>query len=224
MPDFVFAQYVLLQLLRSFGWPRKADLLGHNAIVEATVVDVCVHLLIQIGVSLGTGRPALAVRLLADTFQQRDWSGHSATELLDSLDPNQRVVDNRNQQPYEAIAPTSLADLGRKEIPWEWLGDPRLAIHFTGAFGQALIWGLLHPKEAENALNEQRFNYEQHAPFWQAAGSKISSQYTWTTNEDFYKNCEEMVESFVSERRPLVNTPKELLSEPRIVRRLGNSL
>jgi hypothetical protein len=223
MPDFVFAQYALAQLLRSLGWPRKAGFLGHKATVEATVVDVCAHELVQIGISLGIGRPALAVRLLADTFQQRDWSGNSATELLDSLDPNERVVANRNQRPCEAIAPPSLAKMGRKSIAWEWLGDSRLAPHFTGAFGQGLIWGLLHPKEAENALNNDRRHYEQRAPFWRAAGAKISPQYAWATNEDFYKNCEEIVESFVSERRPLVNTPQELQLEPRIARRLKGS-
>ncbi len=221
MPDFVFAEYVLAGLLRSMGWPRKAGFLGHKTVVETTVMDVAARQLVTIGIGLGVGRPALAVRLIADTLQ-RDWSGNSAAEFLESFDPNQRVVANRNQRPCEAIGPTSLADMGRKSIPWQWL-QTKLALHFTGAFGQGLIWGLLHPEEAENALNEDRLHYEQEAPFWQAAGSKISLQYAWTTNEDFYKNCEEMVENFVHEGRPLVNTPQELQLEPKIVRRLKDS-
>jgi len=219
MPELVFAEYVLAQLFRSVGWPRKSGFFGHNIVVETSVVDIVGRQLVIIGIGLGVGRPVLAVRLIADSFQKRDWSKQSATEFLESLDPNQRVLTNPNQRPCEVIAPT-MENMGRKSIPWKWLCEPRLAIHYTGTFSQALIWGLLHPEEAENALNEERLLYEQWVPFLQSAGTMISTQYAWSTNEDFYKNCEEIVKIFVHDIRQLVDTPKELRSEASIERRL----
>jgi hypothetical protein len=214
---YVLAQFILAQLLRNMGFPQKK--FGKKAEVNTRAVDSAVQILIQIGIGLGVGRPALAVHALADSFQLRDWSGDSATKLLNSIDPNQRIVTNCNKRPCQAIAPPSLADMGRESIPWQSLGDPRLAPHYTGAFAQGLIWGLLYPKEAEKASDMERIYYEQQAPFWISHGLKISPKYAWATNADFYNNCEQMVESFVSDRRPLVNTPKELLSEPRIMQR-----
>lgn len=201
------------------GWPRKKGFLGNKAVVDTTVVDRSVHQLVRMGVGLGAGRPALAVHLLADAFRGRNWSTDSAAELLDSLDPNQRVTANSEQRPWETIPP-SMANLGRNSIPWEWLADPRIETHYTGAFVCGLIWGLLHPKEAEKALNDDRLKYNQWAPMLQADGLEISSQFPWATNEDFHRDCEEIVKNFVSERRQLVAIPAELQAEARLMQRL----
>ncbi|MEK7777412.1 MAG: hypothetical protein AAB303_02150 [Chloroflexota bacterium] len=215
-----FALYTLAGILQSVGWPRKTGFLGRKAVVDVTVVDQAAYQLVEIGIGLGAGCPALAVHLLADAFQGRNWATDSATELLDSLDPNQRVMANPKQQPWKTISPPSMTNMGRNSIPWEWLGEPRIAVHYAGAFAQGLIWGLLHPKEAEIALSEDRLKLEQQSPMWRAAGLRVSSEFPWATIEDFYKNCEEIVANFVSEKRPLATTPAELQVEPKLVRRL----
>ena len=113
-----------------------------------------------------------------------------------------------------------MANMGRNSIPWGWLGEQRIAVHYAGTFAQGLIWGLLHPKEAANTLSEHRLKLEQQAPMWQAAGLRISSEFPWAADEDFYRNCEEIVENYVHERRPLEPIPAELQAEPRLLRRL----
>ena len=114
----------------------------------------------------------------------------------------------------------TMANMGRNSIPWGWLGEQRIAVHYAGTFAQGLIWGLLHPKEAANTLSEHRLKLEQQAPMWQAAGLRISSEFPWAADEDFYRNCEEIVENYVHERRPLEPIPAELQAEPRLLRRL----
>lgn len=214
------ALYALVGMLESMGWPRKAGFLGRKAVVNTAILDQAAHQVVQIGVGLGAGRPAVAVRVLSDAFGARDWSTANATELIDELDLNQLIQGHANQRPWKTISPPSVAEMGKTSIPWEWLGEPEIAIQYAGVFVQGIIWGLLYPAEAEKALDSDRVDYEQRAPEWQKAGLEIESQYMWQTNEDFYKYCEEVVNNFESERRPLVTSAAELQAEPRVARRL----
>jgi hypothetical protein len=120
--------YVSLCTLRLGGNPTIARLasedgfLGRKAVVDVTVVDQAAHQLVQIGIGLGVGRPELAIHLLADAFQGRNWSTDSVTELLDSLDPNQLVVANPEQQPWMAISLPYYGEHGQKFDPMGMAG------------------------------------------------------------------------------------------------------
>ncbi len=222
MADFNFASYCLAGLLREVGFPRKSGLLRRKNIVDASAVDVAAKEMVRIAVGLGAGRPDLAIRLVADAFQDRDWSADGATgatEFIDFLDVSEKLAENPDAPPWQAIA-LPLKDMGRESIPWEWLGEPGLAVHYVGSFAQGLLWGLLHPDEAREILDAGRVGYEQRAPFWINAGLEISSEYAWPTPDHFYRTCEELVRSFESERRPLVDAPPELLAERRVAERL----
>ena len=80
------ASYVLAGILRSIGKPSKSGFLGRKLVVEATVVDGAFEQMLLIAIGLGTGRPFLAVRLIGDLFQDREWTAQSAAELVDFLD------------------------------------------------------------------------------------------------------------------------------------------
>ena len=152
-------------------------------------------------------------------FQDRDWSASSPEELIDFLDVHERVVDDRDALPWDTIA-GRFADVSEKSIPWEWLAQPELELHYTGWCAQGLLWGFLHPREASDALDTDRVLYSERAPEMIRLGLRISREYAWATNEDFYQWSEELVRTFEAESRPLADTPAELLAEHRLAQRL----
>ena len=113
--------------------------------------------------------------------------------------------------------------LGKDQIPWNWLGEPGIALHYTGWFAQSLLWGILYPNEAQVAVDTDRSHYEKEASSWREHGLEVSPQYPWPSNESFFQYCEELVNNFEAQRRPLADTPAELLSEPRIASRLQSN-
>ena len=215
-----FAAYCLAGLLRSMGWPHTSGFLRRREVVDPSVVDVAAVQMVQIGVGLGAGKPHLAIRFIADAFQDREWSADGAEELLDFLDVSKQVADAPDQPPWRTIAPSPLATIRQEPIPWEWLGRSELTADHLGSLAQGVFWGFLHPLEAERALDADRASYEERAPEARKRGLEVSPDYAWSTNEDFYRNAEELVANFEAERRPLADAPPQLLAEPRVSQRL----
>jgi len=215
-----FPSYALAGILQSTGWPRKSGFLGRKLVVHTKELDLGIEQLLKIGVAVGAGRPRTALRLIADAFD-RDWTADSVRELVDFLVVGPRVAASPDETPWQVIAGPKFAEQGKEYIPWNWLDEPQLALHYTGWFAQALLWGTLHPQEASDALETDRTNLEERAGWWKAEGLDVSPD-TWPkNNEELFKVCEELVNSFETERRPLAEAPGELLSEPRVARRLG---
>jgi len=202
------------------GGPHTSGFLRRREVVDPLVVDVAAVQMVQIGVGLGAGKPHLAIRFIADAFQDREWSADGAEELLDFLDVSERVADAPDQPPWRTIAPLPLATIRQEPIPWEWLGRSELAADHLGSLAQGVFWGFLHPSEAERALDADRASYEEGAPYARKRGLEVSPDYPWPTNEDFHRQAEELLSSFEAERRPLADVPPELLAEPRVARRL----
>ena len=214
-----FASYVLVGILQSAGEPKKSGFLGRKLVVHTKALDLGIEQLLKIGVAVGAGRPRIALRLIADSFD-RDWTAESVRELVDFLNIEHLVTASPDQPPWQVIAGPGFAEQGKEYISWNWLGEPQIALHYTGWFTQALLRGILHPQEASDALETDRTNLEERAGWWKAKGLDISPD-TWPkNNEELLKVCDELVNSFEAERRPLADVPGELLSEPRIARRL----
>jgi hypothetical protein len=214
-----FATYALAGILQSVGWPRKSGFLGRKVIVQAKVIDLAVEQLLKIGVTLGAGQPKAALRLIADSFD-RDWTADSVRELVDFLNVDHLITANPERSPWQAIG-LGFGEMGKEYIPWNWLGEPQLALHYTGWFTQALLWGILHAREARAALDADRRLLEERADLWKQQGLNISPD-TWpSNNEEALRVCEELVSAFEVERRPLPKVSGALLEEPRIARALA---
>ena len=78
-----------------------------------------------------------------------------ARELIEFLDVDRQVNAKPDYPPWRAIAGPGFAEVGKEHIPWDWLGQPQLALHYAGWFAQSLLWGILHSREAEAALNDE---------------------------------------------------------------------
>jgi hypothetical protein len=140
---------------------------------------------------------------------------------VDFLNVDDRVTANPDQLPWQVIAGPRFAEVGKEDIPWNWLSEPQLALHYTGWFAQALLWGVLHAQEARGALDKDRRLLEERAGWWKEQGLDVSPD-TWpSNNEELFRVCEELVKRFEAERGPLPEAPVALSEEPRIARALA---
>ena len=140
---------------------------------------------------------------------------------MDFLNVDHLVTLNPDQPPWQVIADPAFAEVGRDDIPYDWLGEPQLALQYTGWFTQALLWGILHGQEGRRALSTDRRLLEDLAGRWKEQALDVSPDTLPTNNEDAFRVCEELVKSFEAERSPLVEVPIALLSEPRVSRVLA---
>ncbi len=229
---YKFPTFLLVGLLASMGQPRKGGLFGLKRVIDSTILDMALQQVVKVGVALGAGRPALGLRLSADTFE-REWTPESTMQFLDFYDVHDLIIAEPYQQPWETISPFNFSET-RKTVPWEWLNEPAIATHYFGIFVQGILWGFLHPQEAGKTLNEERSKVQQRASLWRTVNPERANQQqtgsfwidTWEenstasrciSNEAFYQECKKLVSRFESERRSLVETPLELLKEPRVV-------
>ena len=166
------------------------------------------------------GRPKVALRLIADSYD-RDWTASSVRELLDFLDVDHIVTANPDQPPWQVITGPGFSEVGKDDIPYKWLGEPQLALHYTGWFTQALLWGVLHGQEGRAALDTDRRLLEERAGRWKERGLDVSPD-TWASNkEEAFRVCGDLVKSFEAERDSLSEAPIVLSEEPRIARALA---
>ena len=231
-----FPTFLLVGLLTSLGLPTKGGLFGLKWVISTTLLDMALKQLVKVGVALGAGRPSLGLRLITDTFD-RDWTPGSTKQFLDFYDVSDLIIANSDQRPWEAISPSNFG-VTRKTVPWEWLNEPAIATHYLGIFVKGILWGFLHPQEAERSLDEERAKVQQRASFWTTVDPGHTNQEqtgtfwidTWegtstasrcVSNEALYRECENLVSRYETERRPLVDTPTELLREPRVATVLG---
>ena len=206
------ADYLLHGFLSSVGWPIRRFVFFGPRFVKASVLDVATLHVLRFGVGLGAGRPRLAANLIADSFD-RDWTAQAVQELLDDLDEDHGV--RGEESPWQAVAPLSWSEEG-ETVAWSVLADDRIGRVYVRAMAKATALGLLHPREAEDAVDRDRAIWRGTQRKYLQAGLEPTEEYPWPSNEEFFEHCEDVVRSFEVERRSLVEAPPALLASPRI--------
>ncbi|OHB62490.1 MAG: hypothetical protein A2167_03415 [Planctomycetes bacterium RBG_13_46_10] len=214
-----FPAFWFFGFLNYAGWPRTKGLLVRKKVVNYTVFCSAIIQLVKAGIALGSLRPQIAVSLLADLFGKRDWSQQPATELWPYLDPSDKVADNSDKYPEEAIAGIEPPLYNHPEewlrdfVEWEFLLTDSFSAHYHYLFVQGLIWGFSYPEEAMGCYEEKRQRFFKNLPEMLKTGIKVHSP---ETLEEFADAVEESVNSFQNEVRPLAEVPQELLDLPAI--------
>jgi len=221
-PDFPV--YFLYGLLRSANWPRRVGMIAKKEVVDPRVVDTARVGLAELGVGLGAGSPALAARLLADIFRDRDWNTQPLSELLPEMDPSALVASQPAKLPWQALVQTPMAqepDVTKEEyMPWDLLADRsfRLDLYYTLARG--LMWGILHPNEANAAYEGHARGLRQRLPMIRHAGLVLDPGFSPPTLPEWIDGHETIVLAYEKERRRLVALPAALAQAEPIAARL----
>lgn len=220
-----FPDFFLYGMLRNMKWPRKAGFLKKE-VVDPRIVDQLRLQLCELGASLGAGRPTLGARLLADILLNRDWAAQPLSDLLVDLEPSfsRAVADGPPARPWESIVGARLGkdpDWRRSEtMPWEWLDRKELRAFRHMECVAGLVWGLLHPAETIEAINQRSSNLNEEMPVMRRAGMSLDEGYSAPNAEQAFQQCEEMVASYEEECRSLVSLPAALALSPEIRARL----
>lgn len=218
-----FASYCLANIIKSAGWPHKGGLFSGGPVVDLKVVDLAAKQVVQIGVCLACTDAQMGANLIADAFRDRDWQAQPFEELIDLLGLERRMASHPDS-PLEALLDPGMvewgASTGRKSIPWDWLWKPEFAFHNVGAFASGLVWGFTNPDLANQTLRTEFQTLEQIAVPMKKAGLLINESPTF---QRFRNSCQEIVNAFVTEIRPIAPSPASLLASPLVRQRLQGS-
>ena len=148
--NVTFPTYHLIGLLNSMGWPKKTGSFIKKETVNRIVLFVAVQALVKTAIALGTEKPDISINLLANLFGEKDWPHDSTQELWDKLDPNEKICNDPNKTPEKIIAPTPLSasDKPKSFVDWKFIFQEEFQLLLHWSFGEGLVWGLNHPKDA----------------------------------------------------------------------------
>lgn len=215
-----FCTYYLIGGLNSMGWPKKTGLFIKKERVNSGVLFVAVQNLVKNAIALGVSRPNIAINLFADLFTERDWTQESIKQIWDDFNPHKKICNNPDKAPEETVAPLPLAVSENFEtlIEWKFIFQETFQTLLHGKFGEGLVWGLSHPKEASACHKEQQQDHLKKLPKMLEAGLDVRPLENLDT---IAEETEEIVNSFQREIRPLVKVPRELLNLPEVKARIS---
>lgn len=219
-----FPDFFVNGMLRAENWPREIGRFKKKWVVDAQIVDSMCFQLAQLGVTLGATRPRLALQLLADIFRTRDWEKKPLSALLVDLDPSARISAAPAQKPWHSIVTLRLAEygasMGEQLIPWELLAHENYRAELSISCAAGLVWGLIHPSEATEAIDRESARLNQDLPRWKQAGLAVDPGYEVPNVWQAGINAEDMLTSYQVECRPLIPLPSALAASPEIAARL----
>ncbi|MCH8063326.1 MAG: hypothetical protein IH861_12575 [Chloroflexi bacterium] len=222
-----FVQWFVSEHLQRMGWPRTKGFFRKTLYVDARVVNAAFNSAMHICVSLGAGRPELALKVFTDTFEGypfegNPWTEDSVTKLLEGLQRGlQESIDKLPDTfPWVAISRPVEVIFYASEVKWQQLGDNDVQATWGWTSAMAILWGLIHDTELQEVFENQKADYERAASAAIPAGLDISARLPWATLEDLYQQCEGLIQDFESAHRPLPDPPAMLRAVPEIARRL----
>lgn len=220
-----FPVYFLLGALRAAGWPKSTGFLRRKYFVDSRLLKVLYAGMLRHAMVLGAARPAIAVRLLVDTFQDRDWQTQPVEELLVALEftsgltleGDEEVIDalieaDSSQAPWNSLIVGGFLD---ESVPWEALDTQSFLTMLHWDFGASLLWGLRHPEQVHEAVTHEAAHMTVFAREARAAGLDIPEQ-ELESFQDAVGESDAFVASFESRLRPLVTIPDSVADNEEI--------
>lgn len=218
-------------ILHALGWPKKKGLIFKSEVVDKFALARAVESLVRVGIVLGTGKPEVALRLLADVFYGREWTSDHVTGIFHDFDPKPLLLCNPSPQPWQPNSPPPadfvIADLpfglvqGEELIPWPEIAAPAYQEIYSKSFLRGLVWGLAYPDEARNRYDADRDQALKDAA---AAGVELGGVGMAATFDERLAEHEKFVAQFEAEQRRLSDIPEIFYSLPVIARRMGRAV
>lgn len=132
--------YYVGSLLREMGWPRKQGLFRTEA-YDTAIVDAAIDQMVDWAASLGAGRPAVALRIIAEMFRDRDWDAQGAPDIEVFINGSRKSWDEQPKAaPREIIKPVRLAGAFGASISHKNLQDSRLRTALEQYVLESLLW------------------------------------------------------------------------------------
>ena len=217
-----FTEWYAVEQLKRMGWPKSKGLFRKESFVDTQVVDVVIEQSIQVSIGLGAGRPQLGVALMADTFASNPWSTESTAELLQGLKKGEDDVESSpDLPPWKALWAKHRIAPFSKDVPSHFLTSEDFRSVYYMASARGISWGLTHDGDMPDVFARAKADYERTAAEAIPYGLAVSDRAPWSSLENFYETCEDLVRAFESVRPPLPReVPSALRTAPEVAGRL----
>lgn len=209
----IFGLYFVGSLLHEMGWPRKQGLF-RRLVVDTTVADLTIDQMITWAASLGAGRPALALQIIADMFRDRNWDSDDAPQIDGVIKGSRGSRDKvPHASPLEYVQPVRYAKHFGATISAKRLFTKSEMLSALEQYVlEALIWGLADPKRFAVWYADEAQRHASKLSLYQRSGLAADAM---PALGEFFDACEQIVRNYEREVGPLPKIPAKLLSDAR---------
>lgn len=162
------------RLLHEAGWPRKLGRFKGEG-YDMRMVDLAIAEAMTWGAALGAERPSLALQMIAEMYDDRDWEGEDAPNVkvyVEELRENTESPWNTAASPQEAVHLQPWADIGAA-LSVEQFDRRDFRVTLDTLLFRALTWGLEHPDRLEAWYSAQKAGDESVLPLATEAGVEL---------------------------------------------------
>lgn len=208
----IFGYYFVESLLREAGWPRKQGLFKGEA-YDTTIADAAIDQMVDWAASLGAGRPALALQIIAEMFRDRNWDSDNAPQIDTFISGTRESWNNApNSAPQEIVRPIRLASAFGAVISLKDFQDARMRVALEQNVLEAVLWGLANPDRFTMWYADAAQRHESSLGLMQSSGLAVDKL---PALDEFFDQSEEIVRNYERDVGPLPTIPGKLLSDAR---------
>jgi hypothetical protein len=189
----ILGHYFVGAFLRHMGWPRKLGLLRGEG-YDTTIVDGAVAQMVDWAATLGATRPRIALSMIAEMFQDRDWNSESAPQIAQFV-TNARSNWDRipTAAPRDVVAPIAVSKHFGKVISSKDFQDPRIGQMLEQVVLEALLWGLANPDRLTSWYSQTRERHHASLDRLHGAGLAVDEL---PSLEDWAAQCEDAIHDY----------------------------
>ena len=216
-----FLESFIYSGLKDLGQPRPKGIFRRPH-VDSLVCDAVVMHGLQLIVGLGAGRPEIAIRMLADTFEGNSWTKESTAGLMRTLQEAENIVATYSQMsPWDAMWHQHRLASFSKDWRWSELFNDGIGMIRAMAASRAAYWGLTNEHRMPAIFDREKLSYQKRALEANQYGLGISNAYPFESLEQFYQSCDTFIHAFNMAMPPFGDIPSHLRAAPEIARRLS---
>ena len=205
----IFGFYFVSNLLRKAGWPRKQGVFG-KSFIDTTVLDSAVDQMIEWAAAIGAGRPTLALRVIAEIYRDRDWSGAEAPNIKSLINSarkeNELWCENNVTSPREVVNPPRFAKASSR-IKSQELSEGSNSTALEQLFVEGLLWGFANPKAFSSYYHTLSTKHQERLDYLKDTNLEIELPLQL---DDFYSQSEQILINYEHEVHSLPRIPEEL--------------
>jgi hypothetical protein len=206
----IFGYYFVGSLLREAGWPRKRGLFRGEA-YDTAIADAAIDQMVDWAASLGAGRPALGLQIIAEMFRERNWDGDDAPQIETFISgARESWYTAPAAAPREIVRPIRLASAFGAAISPKDFQDARLRVALEQNVLEALLWGLANPDRFAAWYASATQRHESSLNLMQSSGLVIEAL---PALAEFFDKSEEIVRNYERDIGTLPAIPEKLLSD-----------
>jgi hypothetical protein len=184
-------------------------------VVDSLIVDITIQQMIDCAAALGACRPQLALQIIATMFNDKNWEGVDAPEILSFIDGSRQLwLGKKGMSPHEIIGFPSFLKHA-KFIPAKLLNEKDMRRVLEQEFLGGLLWGLANEEEFVTWYEAYEKHHTEQLPMYKKADIGVESIQTLA---QYLNDCEDIIRDYEAKSGKLSPIPPRLLEDAKKIR------